>query len=106
MGVRWIHASLGRVSLYVRFFVAEDDETAAAVLPTGPGRAFTTVSGAYFDPDDAMMIWAHLADARTGRWDTDGDRPTRVACGGNDGSAVYVVPAALMRATTREVLTE
>jgi hypothetical protein len=90
-----------RVGMYVRFFVAEDDEAAAAVLPTGPGRAFTTVSGAFFDPDDAMMIWAQLAEAGAGRWDTGGDQPATVACGGNDGSAVYVMPGVLMAALTR-----
>lgn len=94
MSVRWI-VHTRWMSLFVQFFVAADDEAAAAVVPTGPGRAFPTVSGAWFDPDDAMMIWARLIDARTGRRDAAGRGPRKMACGGNDGSAVYYVPDVL-----------
>jgi hypothetical protein len=90
-----------RVSQYVEFFVADDDEMATAVLPTGPGRALTTVSGAYFYVDDAMTIWEHVADARTGRWEAAINRPRMVACGGNDTSAVFAMPADLAATLAR-----
>lgn len=79
------------VGQYVVFFRADDDAVAAAVLPTGPGRVFTTVSGADCDADDAMSVWENVAGGRTGRWRSAGDRPRMVAGGGNDGGAVFAM---------------
>ena len=89
------------VSQYVVFFGADDDAVAAAVLPTGPGRVFTTVSGANFDADDAMSIWENVFGGRTGRWTSASDRPRMVAGGGNDGSAVYAMSDELSAALAR-----
>jgi hypothetical protein len=89
------------VSQYVVFFGADDDAVAAAVLPTGPGRVFTTVSGAHFDADDAMSIWENVAGGRTGRWTSASYRPRMVAGGGNDGSAVYAMSDELSAALAR-----
>jgi hypothetical protein len=49
-----------------------------------------------------MMICEHLIHGRTGRWDAKSPWPRTVACGGNDGSAVYVMPETLMTILSRQ----
>ena len=87
----------------IAFFLAPDDETAAATRPTGPGPAFASVTCHGFDPDDAVVEWDLYFEApspelppleqfHAREW------PSWVAPIVNDGTGVFAVPARLTRA--------
>ncbi|MET9508726.1 hypothetical protein ABZX62_09665 [Streptomyces flavidovirens] len=48
------------MSIVVKFFAAPDDTSAALALPTGPGRAFESLSFGSFDPEEAVVEWECL----------------------------------------------
>jgi hypothetical protein len=79
------------MSEYIEFFVAPDDPTAATVHATGPGRAFTTVSGTFFDADDAVVTWQNLLTGGVRNNMVAGEEPRMVAPWVNDGSAVFAL---------------
>ncbi|HEV3170161.1 MAG TPA: hypothetical protein VGZ32_07475 [Actinocrinis sp.] len=90
----------------VVFFIAPDDDTAAATRLKGPGPAFTSVVCHGFDPDDAVVEWEMYFEApnaspppverlyqhRQPRW---------VAPILNDGLGVFAVPAELTSALAK-----
>ncbi|WP_308375980.1 hypothetical protein [Streptomyces sp. ISL-99] len=48
------------MSIVVKFFAAPDDTSAALALPTGPVRAFESLSFGNFDPEEAVVEWECL----------------------------------------------
>jgi hypothetical protein len=87
----------------VAFFLAPDDESAAAVRARGPGPAFAAVHCHHFDPDDAVVEWEMYFEAPSPElpplrqllartW------PTWVAPIVNDGTGVFVLPDSLVDA--------
>ena len=97
---------IGRASIHVVtrdvvFFLAPDDETAAATRNSGPGRALRSLAFRFFDPDDAVVAWERYFEA-PGQplsgydWMTDHTWPRYVAEMLNDGVAVLVVPDELV----------
>ncbi|GLW68098.1 hypothetical protein Kpho02_03970 [Kitasatospora phosalacinea] len=79
------------------FFLAPDDDAAAAAHRGGPQHRFASVRGRWFDPDDAVADWsAHFAD------DPAAPPGTRVVVPlTNDGSETFALPPRLTRALSR-----
>ncbi|MFD8754416.1 hypothetical protein ACFV0O_26025 [Kitasatospora sp. NPDC059577] len=85
------------------FFLAPDDESAAATRLQGPGRAFESVTCRFIEPDTAIAEWDMYfeepsAEAppleRLLRWSW----PEWVATPVNDGIEVFALPQRLTRA--------
>jgi hypothetical protein len=91
----------GAISEHIEFFAAPDDPTAAAVRTTGPAPYFTTVSGAFFDADDAVVTWENLLAGRAGNNMATSDNPRMVAPWVNDGSAVFALSDHLVACLVR-----
>ncbi|MFD7459420.1 MULTISPECIES: hypothetical protein [unclassified Streptomyces] len=90
------------MAIEITFFLAPDDDTAAATRRTGPGRAFTSLDCRDFCPDDAVVEWEACFDApsedlpaldrlHAREW------PRYVAPIVNDGTGVFAVPEKLTR---------
>lgn len=73
------------------FFLASDDETAAATRNSQPGRAFISLTFHGFAPDDAVVEWARYFEVAD-------DWPHFVAEFRNDGVGVFVVSEELLAA--------
>jgi hypothetical protein len=86
------------VSIIVEFFVAPDDESAALVLPTGPRRAFESLSCGNFLPDDAVIEWESLFTGSTVDELFDRGEPRVIAGMADDGCAVFVLSDGLRNA--------
>lgn len=89
------------------FFLAPDDETAAATYLGGPGAAFESVTCRFIEPDSAMAEWdmyfeAPSAEAppreRLSAWRP---WPEWVTAPLNDGVEVFALPKRLTRAFAR-----
>ncbi|MFF0387244.1 hypothetical protein ACFYS8_00960 [Kitasatospora sp. NPDC004615] len=78
------------MSILITFFTAPDDTSAAAVLPTGPGRAFESVSFGGFDPEEAAVEWEHLLTGADPEELLDADEPRTVADHGDGDSGCLV----------------
>jgi hypothetical protein len=89
------------MSEYIEFFAAPDDPTAAAVHATGPGAYFTTVSGAFFDADDAVVTWENLLTGGARNNMVASEEPRMVAPWVNDGSAVFALSDQLVACLVR-----
>ncbi|MFU8873020.1 hypothetical protein [Micromonospora sp. SL4-19] len=79
------------MSEYVEFFGAPDDKKAKAVHARGPERRVKTVSGSFFDADDAIVTWENLLTGRLRKHEATVDDPRMVAEMVNDGSAVFAL---------------
>ncbi|MFG2692098.1 hypothetical protein [Kitasatospora sp. NPDC048407] len=77
------------MSTLITFFTAPDD-TSAAALPTGPGRAFESVSFGGFDPEEAAVEWEHLLTGADPEELLDVDEPRTVADQNDDDSGCLV----------------
>ncbi|MFI1585654.1 hypothetical protein ACWGR4_28830 [Embleya sp. NPDC055664] len=86
----------------VVFFLAPDDEVAAATQGTGPGRAFESVACRFLEPDSAIAEWDMYfsepsadipAPELLHRW-----WPEWVVGPFNDGVEVFALPQRLIRA--------
>ncbi|MGI5366232.1 hypothetical protein [Streptomyces iakyrus] len=85
------------------FFLAPDDETAAATRLRGPGRAFESVTCRFIEPDGAIAEWdMYFANPSAGippieqllGWSW----PEWVTAPLNDGVEVFALPQRLIRA--------
>ncbi|MEU0167558.1 hypothetical protein ABZ214_19145 [Streptomyces iakyrus] len=85
------------------FFLAPDDETAAATRLRGPGRALESVTCRFIEPDSAIAEWdMYFADPSPGippieqllEWSW----PEWVTAPLNDGVEVFALPQRLTRA--------
>ncbi|MFI8889801.1 hypothetical protein [Streptomyces paradoxus] len=85
------------------FFLAPDDETAAATRLRGPGRAFESVTCRFIEPDSAITEWdMYFADPSADippieellGWSW----PEWVTAPLNDGVEVFALPQRLTRA--------
>ncbi len=79
------------MSEYIEFFAAPNDKKAKAVQVQGPKRSFKTVSGSWFDADDAIVLWENLLTGRLRKHEAMIDDPRMVADMVNDGSAVFAL---------------
>jgi hypothetical protein len=79
------------MSQYIEFFAAPDDRAATAVHARGPKSSFTTVSGTFFDADDAVLSWESLMTGRARNDLVASGEPRMVAPWVNDGSAVFAL---------------
>ncbi|MFK0224870.1 hypothetical protein ACIQUL_03795 [Streptomyces sp. NPDC090303] len=86
------------------FFLAPDDETAAATRLRGPGRGFESVTCHFFEPDTAMAEWDMYFEEpsaevpppeRIHAWRP---WPEWVTTPLNDGIEVFALPRRLTRA--------
>lgn len=91
----------GAISERIEFFAAPNDATAAAIRNLGPARIFTTVSGAFFDADDAVVTWENLLTGRVGNHTATSEEPRVVAPWGNDGTAVFALSDQLVACLAR-----
>ncbi|MFF4508835.1 hypothetical protein [Streptomyces sp. NPDC001401] len=87
----------------IAFFLAPDDQTAAATRPRGPGRAFESVTCHFIEPDSAVVEWDMYFEAPSAElppleqlhaWEW----PSWVTPVLNDGIEVFVLPGRLTRA--------
>ncbi|MFC4068545.1 hypothetical protein [Actinoplanes subglobosus] len=85
------------MSTIIRFFVAPDDDTAAAAREHGPGKGADTVTFGNFDVYLALEDWECIL---TGRDLGDVQGPDVL---GDDGPMVLVVPSALTEALAGDV---
>jgi hypothetical protein len=91
------------VGIEIAFFLAPDDESAAATRASGPGGGHETFGCGDFYPDDAVLEWEAYFDAPAGGLPPL-DRlharpwPRYVAPVVNDGTGVFAVSARLTRA--------
>lgn len=79
------------MSEYIEFFVAPNDKRAKAVHAQGPKRSFSTVSGSFFDADDAVVTWENLLTGSRRKNEATSNEPRMVADMVNDGSAVFAL---------------
>ncbi|WP_213454100.1 hypothetical protein [Rhizomonospora bruguierae] len=79
------------MSEYVEFFGAPNDKKAKAVHGQGPKRRTRTVSGSFFEADDAIVTWENLLTGRLRKHAATIDDPRMVADMVNDGSAVFAL---------------
>jgi hypothetical protein len=86
------------VSIIVEFFVAPDDASAALVLPTGPRRAFESLSFGNFDPEEAVVEWECLLTGWSLEELVEADEPRVVAGQDNDGCVVFAISPRLSAA--------
>ena len=89
------------MSEYIEFFVAPNDASAARARTRGPRSSVTTVSGSYFDADDAVIAWENLLTGRVDPTAATLDEPRMVADYVNDGSGVFVLSEELVRSLAR-----
>ncbi|MFI5671038.1 hypothetical protein [Streptomyces sp. NPDC051704] len=93
------------------FFLAADDETAAATRLRGPGEAFDSVTCRFIDPDSAIAEWdmyfrepsaeaPPVEQLRGWTW------PEWVTAPLNDGIEVFALPKRLTRALANASSTE
>ncbi|WP_225642069.1 hypothetical protein [Streptomyces werraensis] len=85
------------------FFLAPDDETAAATRLRGPGRAFASVSCRFIEPDSAIAEWDMYfekpsADIPPLEQLLGWSWPEWVTPPLNDGVEVFALPQRLTRA--------
>jgi hypothetical protein len=76
------------VSSIVKFFMAPDDQAAAAVLERGPDGTFETVTAGNFDAISAIGEWDHILTGRTVE-ELDRDGVPRIIA----GEAPFVIAA-------------
>lgn len=74
------------MSEYLEFFGAPNDKKAKAVHVRGPKRRIKTVSGSFFDADDAIVTWENLLTGRLRKDEATVDDPRMVAEMVNDGT--------------------
>ncbi|MFG2064737.1 hypothetical protein ACGFIK_25345 [Micromonospora sp. NPDC048871] len=79
------------MSEHIEFFRAPNDEEARAAHARGPKRGVKTVSGSFFDADDAIVTWENLLTGRLREPEARVDDPRMVAEWVNDGSAVFAL---------------
>jgi hypothetical protein len=89
------------VSENITFFIATSDDEAAAVRTQGPNPSLPAVSGAYFDADDAIVMWKELLTGEVHDASASGEWPRLVAPWVNDGSAVFAMSDELTAALAR-----
>jgi hypothetical protein len=96
----------------IAFFVAPDDDSAAAMRNRGPGEALAPLTCHDFDPEDATVEWAMYFEAPSAEPPSieesyRRDRPRYVAPIVNDGTGVFVLDpsltSALASASPREL---
>lgn len=84
------------MSEHIEFFGAPNDEKARAFHVQGPKRPIKTVSGSFFDADDAIVTWENLLTGRLRKHEATVDDPRMVADMVNDGSAVFALSGELV----------
>lgn len=87
----------------ITFFLAPDDEAAAATRNSVPGRHLRSLTSHYFYPDDAVVSWSRYFDAPDQPFSSDerrlhGNWPRYVADIRNDGVGVLVIPETVVTA--------
>ncbi|MEU8264551.1 hypothetical protein AB0C02_28535 [Micromonospora sp. NPDC048999] len=93
------------MSEYVEFFAARSDRRAKAVHARGPGKRLgRTVSGSFFDADDAVVCWEKVLTGRIGANEATLAEPRMVAPWVNDGSAVFALSDELVACLVRAEL--
>ena len=85
------------------FFVAPDDETAAATRLRGPGQDFETVTCHFIEPDSAIAEWDMYFEEPSAEFPPRAQLlgwswPEWVTAPLNDGVEVFAVPKRLSRA--------
>ncbi|WP_392957414.1 hypothetical protein [Streptomyces sp. LN245] len=85
------------------FFLAPDDETAAATYLGGPGRAFESVTCHFIEPDSTIVEWDMYFEAPSAEIPpleqlTGWPWPDEVIAPTNDGVEVFALPPRLTRA--------
>ncbi|MFF4078203.1 hypothetical protein ACFYZN_02220 [Streptomyces sp. NPDC001777] len=86
------------MSILVEFFVAPDDASAALVLPTGPRRAFESLSFGNFDPEEAVIEWECLLAGGSFEELVEAGEPRVVAGLDDDGCVVLALSPRLSAA--------
>jgi hypothetical protein len=90
------HAS---VSVIVRFFVAPDDQTAAAVADNGPHGVFESLDLGNFDADEAMVEWESIFTGRSFEELVTAGEPRSLAdAGDGEGPVLLAASASLLDA--------
>ncbi|MET7451883.1 hypothetical protein ABZT03_08305 [Streptomyces sp. NPDC005574] len=88
------------------FFLASDEETAAATYLGAPGRAFESVTCHFIEPDSVIVEWDMYSAApsaeipppdQLNRWPW----PNEVIEPENDGVEIFALPPRLARALAR-----
>ncbi|MEZ0096025.1 hypothetical protein [Streptacidiphilus sp. EB129] len=87
----------------IAFFVAPDDDAAAATRNRGPGEALTPLACHDFSPDDATVEWAMYFEAPSAQLPPIEElymrgRPRYVAPIVNDGTGVFALDRGLTSA--------
>ncbi|WP_344439677.1 hypothetical protein [Kitasatospora nipponensis] len=80
------------MSIIIKFFVAPDDEAAAAVVDHGPDEAFESLVFGNFDVEEAMIEWESILTGRSFDELVEADEPAVVADPG-DGEGPMVLAA-------------
>ncbi|MFC5907919.1 hypothetical protein [Streptacidiphilus monticola] len=85
------------------FFLAPDDDAAAATRPRGPGEAFESIACRFIEPDSAIADWDMYfqepsADVPPVEKLRDWAWPRSVTAPLNDGVEVFALPQRLIRA--------
>ncbi|WP_406205450.1 hypothetical protein OH807_30885 [Kitasatospora sp. NBC_01560] len=80
------------MSIIIKFFVAPDDEAAAAVVDHGPDEAFESLVFGNFDVEEAIIEWESILTGRSFEELVDADEPAVVA-GPGDGEGPMVLAA-------------
>ncbi|WP_031074375.1 hypothetical protein [Streptomyces sp. NRRL WC-3742] len=80
------------MSLIIKFFVASDDEAAAAVVDRGPDEAFESLVFGNFDIEEAMIEWESILTGRSFEELVEADEPAVVA-DPSDGEGPMVLAA-------------
>ncbi|MGK5557807.1 hypothetical protein ACSNOI_40010 [Actinomadura kijaniata] len=86
------------MSIIVKFFMAPDDASAALTLPTGPRRAFESLSFGNFDPEEAVVEWESLLVGGSFEELVKAGEPRIVAGQCNDGCVVFAISPRLSTA--------
>ncbi|GAA2451373.1 hypothetical protein GCM10010433_61750 [Streptomyces pulveraceus] len=79
------------MSIIVKFFAAPDDASAARVLPTGPRRAFDSLSFGNFDAEEAVIEWECLLSGGSFDELVEAGEPRVIAGQTDDGCVVFAV---------------
>ncbi|MGW3327472.1 hypothetical protein [Streptomyces virginiae] len=86
------------MSTIITFFTAPDDTSAAATLPSGPGRAQESLSFGNFDPEEAVVEWECLLTGGGFTDLVDAGEPRLVAGQDDDGCVVFALSPRLSAA--------
>ncbi|GAB2828292.1 hypothetical protein GCM10027176_35590 [Actinoallomurus bryophytorum] len=85
------------MSIIIKFFVAPDDTSAAAIVDRGPTGLFESLDAGNFDAAEAVIEWEGIFTGRSFEALVSAGEPRMVADPGEDGGPVVFAASGALR---------